>query len=79
MTKSKKNVKNASKIWLWNGTKNNNTSSHMFLDHFYAFGFLLLPSGLKKKFPEEGDPLWPIFAPPWIRPWTDLAEKQQHL
>ena len=28
----------------------------MFLDHCYAFGLLLLPSGLKKKFLEEGDP-----------------------
>ena len=36
-----KDVKNASKIWLRNGTKNNNTSSHMFLDHCYAFGLLL--------------------------------------
>ena len=41
MTKSKKNVKNASKIWLQNGTKNNNTSSHMLLDQCYAFGLLL--------------------------------------
>ena len=35
---AKKDVKNASKIWLWNGTKNNNNSSHMVLDHCYAFG-----------------------------------------
>ena len=32
---------NASKIWLRNGTKNNNTSSYMFQDHCYAFGLLL--------------------------------------
>ena len=51
----------------------------MFLDHCYAFGLLLYPSGLKKKFLKEGDPPLPIFAPPWIRPWADLAEKQQHL
>ena len=51
----------------------------MFLDHCYAFGLLLWPSRLKKKFFEEGDPLSPILAPPWIRPWADLAEKQQHL
>ena len=25
----------------WNGTKNNNTSSHMLLDHCYTFGWLL--------------------------------------
>ena len=47
----------------------------MFLDHCYAFGLLLKPSSLKKKFLKEGDPSWPIFAPPWIRPWTDLAAK----
>ena len=28
-------------LWLPNETKNNNTSSHMFLDHCYAFGLLL--------------------------------------
>ena len=33
MTKSK----NAPKIWLQNGTKNINSSSHMLLDHCYAF------------------------------------------
>ena len=44
----------------------------MLLDHYYAFG-------LKQKFVEEGDPPWPTLAPHWIRPWTDLAEKQQHL
>ena len=32
---------NASKIWLRNGTKNNNTSSYMFQDHSYAFSLLL--------------------------------------
>ena len=41
MTKSKK----TSKIRLLNGTKNNNTSSHMLLDHFCAFGLSLWPSG----------------------------------
>ena len=35
------------------------------------------PSGMKKKFLEEGDPPRPIFAPPWIRPWVDLAKQQQ--
>ena len=30
-----KDVKNASKIWLRIGTKNNNTSSHMLLDYCY--------------------------------------------
>ena len=32
---------NASKIWLRNGTKNNNTSFYMFQDHCYALGLLL--------------------------------------
>ena len=36
-----KDVKNASKIWLRNGTKSINTSSHMLLDHCYAFGLSL--------------------------------------
>ena len=39
--KVQKDVKNASKIWLWNGTKNNNTSSHVLLDHCYAFSLSL--------------------------------------
>ena len=37
ITKSKKK----SKSWLPNGTKYNNTSSHIFLDHRYAFGLSL--------------------------------------
>ena len=51
----------------------------MLLDHCYEFGLLLFSSSLKKKFLEEGYQASPIFAPPWIRPWGDLAEKQQHL
>ena len=43
-----------SNIWLPNGTKNNNTSTHMLLDHCYAFGLSMKPSVLKK-FLEEGD------------------------
>ena len=65
---SPKRRQNASKIWLRNGTKNNNTSSHMLLDHCYPFGLSLLPSGLKKKFYEEGDPR-DIF---WPRPGSAL-------
>ena len=34
-------VNNALKTWLQNGTKNNNTSSNMLLDHCYAFGLSL--------------------------------------
>ena len=41
MTKSKKTSKTRQKNWLPNETKNNNTSSQMFLDHYYAFGLLL--------------------------------------
>ena len=40
LTKSKKTSKTR-QIWLRNGTKNNNTSFHMFLDQCYAFGLLL--------------------------------------
>ena len=58
-----KNVKNASKIWLRNGTKNNNTCSHMLLDHCYAFSLLLKPSGLNKKFLKERDPPGDLFRP----------------
>ena len=45
------------------------------LDNCYAFGLLLQPSGLKKKFFGEGAPHRPIMALPWIRPWGDLAQK----
>ena len=41
------------KNWLRNGTKNNNTSSHMLLDHCYTFGLLLWTSSLKRHFLEE--------------------------
>ena len=47
----------------------------MLLDNCYAFGLLLLHSDLKKKSFGEGAPNWHIFAPPWIYPWEDLAEK----
>ena len=60
-----KDIKNTSKIWLRNGTKSNNISSHMLLDHCYAFGLSLKPSGLKKKFVEEGDPPRDLI---WSRP-----------
>ena len=32
----------------------------------------IYPSSLTKKFLEEEDPLWIMFAPPWIRQWTNL-------
>ena len=41
MTNAKKDAKNASNICLRNGTKNNNTSSPMILDHSYPFGLSL--------------------------------------
>ena len=47
----------------------------MFLKHCYAFGLLLKPYGLKKKFFGEGNPPGPILAPPWIHPWADLAQE----
>ena len=37
--------------------KNNETSSHMLQDHCDVLGLFLKPSGLKKKFVEEGDPV----------------------
>ena len=79
MAKSKKEVTNVSKIWLRNGAKDNNTSSHMLLGHFCLFGLLLCSSGLKKKYKKSGYLPRPTSAPPWICPLTDLAVKQQHL
>ena len=38
------------------------------LPECYAFGLLLKPSGLKKKFFGEGAPHLPSMALPWIRP-----------
>ena len=35
----------------------------MLLDHCYAFGLLMLPSSLNKKFVEEGDPQVTHFCP----------------
>ena len=67
--KVQKDVKNASKSWLWNATKNNNTSSHMLLDHCCAFRLSLWPSGLKKKFLKEGDPRDLFLPRPGSAPW----------
>ena len=71
--KVRKNVKNASKIWFPNGTKNNNTSSHILLDHSDAFSFSFYAALLEKKFLKGGypsGPIWPrpFFAPGWIQP-----------
>ena len=49
-----------------------NTSSHMVLDHYSAFGLLLTTLGLKD-FSKTSTPMLPIFAdldPPWV----DLTE-----
>ena len=46
----------------------------MLLHHF---SLSLWPFGLKKKFLKQRDPLQPIFALPWIRPWPNLAEKEE--
>ena len=67
------------KIWLQNGTKNNNTSSHMLLDHCYAFGLsLYIDFRSEEEVSWRTVTPWHVFATPWIRPWVDLAEKQQH-
>ena len=44
-----------------------------------AFGLLLLYSDLKKKSSKEGTPHWPIFVPPWIHLWADLAKKPKRM
>ena len=44
-----------------------------------AFGLLLLHSDLKKKSYKEGTPHWPIFVPPWIHLWADLAKKPKRM
>ena len=44
-----------------------------------AFGLLLLHSHLKKKSSKEGTPHWPIFVPPWIHLWADLAKKPERM
>ena len=44
-----------------------------------AFGLLLLHSDLKKKSSKEGTPHWPIFVPPWIHLWADLAKKPERM
>ena len=59
MTKSKRRQKRIKNLTP-NETKNNNTSSHMLLDHCYAFS--LCCSLPKKMFFREGDPrdlFWP--------------------
>ena len=53
----------------------------MLLDHCYAIGFVCCSLfSLKQKFIEDSGPpvtyFGPVLDPP---PWTDLAEKQQHL
>ena len=69
-----KDVINASNMWFWNGTNNNNTFSHMLLDHCYIFGLSLYPSSLWLF--EEEDPVI------YFSPALDLGGsglKQQHL
>ena len=53
---------------------NSNQSQYFNSGYEDAFGLLLLHSDLKKKSFGEGAPHWPIFAPPWIHLWADLAE-----
>ena len=69
----------ASKIWLWNGTKNNNT----FFPH--ASRLLLCIRFVAVAFQSEEEVHWrrgpPVtyFGPTLDQPRADLAEKQQHL
>ena len=74
--KVQKDGQNASKIWFQNGTKNNNTSSHILLDHKNPLGFSVYAVLLKKKFLKEGYRLGPILpclgsTPGRIRPKND--------
>ena len=46
----------------------------MLLDHCYAFGLSLLPSGLKKKFVEEGPPM--TYFGPSLDPPLDGSGRQ---
>ena len=63
MTKSKKTSKRNKNLTSERNRKNNNTSSHMLLDHCYAFGLSLKPSVLKKKFLKEGGSPLTYFCP----------------
>ena len=65
-----KDVKNLSKIWFRNGTKDNNTSSHMLLDHCICIR-LVAVAFQSEVIWRRGSP-WSILAPPWIL--TDLAK-----
>ena len=64
-----------SKIWLRNETKNINTSSHMLLDSSLSIRFVAVAFRSEEEVSWRRGPPWPILAPPWIRPWADLAEK----
>ena len=45
----------------------------------YEDALLLLHSDLKKKSFWIGAPHWPIFVPPWIHLWADLAKKPKRM
>ena len=62
-----------------NGTKNNNTSSQMLLDHCYTFGLLLWPSNSEEEVLLRRDPHRPIMALPFIHHWADLAQKSKQM
>ena len=59
---------NASIFLFHSGTKNNNTSSHILLDHSHAFGLSFYAAGLKKKFLKDGAPLEHILPRPGSTP-----------
>ena len=72
MTKSNKMCP---KLRLRIGTKNNNTSSYMLLEHCFAFGLLLsLPvwKKIKEKFLKKGTPftILPHHGRIWQKCWT---------
>ena len=55
--------------------KNNNTSSHMFLDQLLFIWFVAVAFQSEEEVSWKRGPLWPILAPPWIRHWADMAEE----
>ena len=54
--------------------KDNNTSSLMLLDHWYAFGFVAVAFWSEEEALPRREHPWPFLAPPWIHPWADMAE-----
>ena len=66
--KVRKDGQNASFLRFRNGTKNNNTSSHILLKHKNPLGSSFYAALLKKKFLKEGYRLGPISPRPGSTP-----------